>query len=110
MEPKTIRPKAKEIQARFFQAVDMLIESGKIKSLQAFCDQYGLHRPKYSNIRSYSKDQTKLGTGYKFIDIDALAYLVGDYGVSSDWLLLGKGGMFTNRKARNITVSGLSVV
>jgi hypothetical protein len=110
MESKTVRPKAKEIQARFFQAIDMLIESGKIKSLNSFCEHYGLHRPKYSNIRSYSKDQTKLGTGYKFIDIDALAYLVADFGVSSDWLLLGKGGMFTNKKTRNITVSGFSVV
>lgn len=99
MESKIVRPKAKEIQARFFQAIDMLIESGKIKSLNAFCEQYGLHRPKYSNIRSYSKDETKLGTGYKFIDIDALSYLVTDYGVSSDWLLTGKGGMFS-RKSR----------
>lgn len=110
MEAKVIRPQAQAIQNRFFQAIDMLIESDKIKSLNSFCADYGLHRPKYSNLRTYSKDQTKLGTGYKFIDIDALAYLVSDYGVSSDWLLLGSGGMFTNKKARNITVSGLSVV
>ena len=100
MESKTVRPKAKEIQTRFFQAIDMLIESGKIKSLNAFCEHYGLHRPKYSNIRSYSKDQNKLGTGYKFIDIDALAYLVADYGVSSDWLLLGRAGMFKKQKSQ----------
>jgi hypothetical protein len=106
MESKVIRPKAKEIQARFFQAIDMLIESGKIKSLQSFCTDYGLHRPKYSNIRSYSKDESKLGTGYKFIDIDALAYLVGDFGVSSDWLLTGKGGMFSNKK-RSVLISSL---
>ena len=31
---------------------------------------------------------------YKLIDIDALAYLVKDFGVSSDWLLLGRGKMF----------------
>ena len=30
----------------------------------------------------------------KFIDIDALSYLVADYKVSADWLLRGKGGMF----------------
>lgn len=94
MEAKTIRPQAQAIQDRFFQAIDILIESDKIKSLQAFCTEYGLHRPKYSNLRTYSNDKTKAGTGYKFIDIDALSYLVKDFGVSSEWLLAGKGGMF----------------
>ena len=90
-----MRPQARAIQERFFQAIDLLIESGKIKSLQAFCTDYSLHRPKYSNLRTNSKDKRKEGTGYKFIDIDALAYVVADFGISSEWLLLGRGGMFT---------------
>lgn len=94
MESKTIRPQAQAIQDRFFQAIDILIESDKIKSLQAFCAEYGLHRPKYSNLRTRSKDSSKPGTGYKFIDVDALSYLVKDFRISADWLLLGKGGMF----------------
>lgn len=94
MESKTIRPQVAVIQKRFFEAVDLLIESRKLKSLQSFCADYKLHRPKYSNLRTRSRDETKVGTGYKFIDIDALSYLVADFGVSSDWLLLGKGGMF----------------
>ena len=94
MDPKIVRPQAQAIQDRFFHAIDMLIASDKIKSLQAFCTDYGLHRPKYSNLRTRSKDQSKPGTGYKFIDVDALAYLVKDFKVSSDWLLVGKGGMF----------------
>lgn len=105
MESKIIRPKAKEIQSRFFQAIDMLIESGKIKSLQSFCTYYGLHRPKYSNLRTHSKDESKLGTGYKFIDIDALAYLVADFGVSSDWLLVGRGGMFKKSRTALLELS-----
>lgn len=94
MEAKTVRPEVIAIQSRFFQAIDLLIESDRIPSLQGFCTEHGLHRPKYSNIRTFSKDQSKPGTGYKFIDIDALAYLVDDFGVSADWLLCGKGGMF----------------
>lgn len=94
MESKIIRPQAQAIQDRFFQAVDMLIESDRIKSLNSFCAEYGLHRPKYSNLRTRSKDHSNPGTGYKFIDIDSLSYLVKDFGVSSDWLLIGKGGMF----------------
>lgn len=86
-------PDAYNIQRRFFEALDLLIETGRIKSLQAFCNEYELHRPKYSNIRTAINEPSKPGTGYKFIDIDALAYLVRDYGVSSEWLLEGKGSM-----------------
>jgi len=97
MDAKIVRQKANEIQTRFFQALDLLIESGKIASLQAFCIEHELHRPKYSNLRTFSKDQNKPGTGYKFIDIDALAYLVSDFKVSADWLLTGRGGMFKGK-------------
>ena len=93
MEAKTIRPQIGEIQKRFFHALDLLIESGKITSLQSFCIDYKLHRPKYSNLRTLS-NEGKPGTGYKLIDLDSLAYLVDDYGVSADWLLTGRGGMF----------------
>ncbi len=93
MEAKTIRPKVHEIQKRFFEAIDILIESKKITGLLPFCKEYNLHRPKYSNIRSLVKEN-KPGTGYKLIDIDALAYLVDDYKISADWLLTGRGGMF----------------
>ena len=98
MKSKKIRTQAAEIQNRFFQALDLLIESGRIDSLQSFCNEYKLHRPKYSNLRTFSKDQTKPGTGYKFIDIDSLYYLVADFGISSDWLITGKGGMYKNKK------------
>jgi hypothetical protein len=94
MEAKIIRPQAKAIQGRFFQAIDLLIQSGKIAGLQTFCNKYGLHRPKYSNLRSAETNRDVNAPGYKFIDIDALAYLAADYGISSDWLLLGKGSMF----------------
>ena len=93
MKVKPVRPQAKAIQDRFFQAIDALIAEGKLSGLQPFCNQYGLLRTKYSSIRSTMKDSEK-GTGYKFIDIDALVYLVKDYNVSSDWLLLGRGEMF----------------
>lgn len=94
MEAKTIRPQAKAIQSRFFKAIELLIESGKLAGLQTFCNDHGLHRPKYSNLRSSEINSELNAPGYKFIDIDALAYLASDFGVSSDWLLLGKGSMF----------------
>jgi hypothetical protein len=95
MEAKVVRPEAHNVQRRFFEAIEMLIDLGRMNSLAAFCSEYGLHRPKYSNIRTAINDPSKPGTGYKFIDIDALAYLVRDYGVSSEWLLVGKGDMLS---------------
>lgn len=99
MESKVIRPQAEAIQDRFFAALDILVESNKIKSLNAFCAEYGLHRPKYSNLRTRSKDKRRIGTGYKFIDIDSLCYLSRDFGISSEWLLIGRGGMFKTQKS-----------
>lgn len=93
MEAKVIRPQVRAIQKRFFEALNLLIESRKIKGLQTFCQDYSLHRPKYSNIRSLVQED-KPGTGYKLIDIDALSYLVLYYKVSADWLLTGRGSMF----------------
>lgn len=99
MEAKTVRPQTLAIQKRFFEAMQNLMQSGEIKGLQSFCAEYGLHRPKYSNIKNHI-DNPEDGTGYKFIDIDALSYLVADYGISADWLLVGKGTMFKTKKVQ----------
>jgi hypothetical protein len=93
MEAKTVRKEAREIQNRFFEALNTLIEGGKIKGLQTFCRDYDLHKPKYSRLRTATQDPSK-ESAYKFIDIDALGYLVKDYNISADWLLVGSGGMF----------------
>jgi len=94
MEVKPVRTRAKEIQDRFFQALDLLIDTKKIDSLQSFCECYDLHRPKYSTLRSKFNDNIQRESGYKFIDIDSISYLVSDYKVSAEWLLLGKGKIF----------------
>ena len=77
----------------------MLLASKRIRSLRSFCNDYGLNRTKYSKVRSRKFTQEEVGEEdpkniYKLIDIDALSYLVEDYGVNPEWLLTGKGGMF----------------
>lgn len=92
---KSINPRAISIQSRFFQALELLIENGKIPGgLKEFCIKNNLNRPKYSTLRALDGNTTDASL-YKVIDIDALAALA-DYGVSPDWLLSGRGGMFTN--------------
>lgn len=91
---KNIRPEMTAIQKRFFDALDLLINT-KQTTLQSFCRDNKLNRIKYTNIRTELRkpDQAK-PTNYKVIDIDALMYLCRDFNISPDWLLLNKGGMF----------------
>ncbi|KAA6300972.1 MAG: hypothetical protein EZS26_002864 [Candidatus Ordinivivax streblomastigis] len=92
---KIVRPEMVSIQRRFFEALDMMIDSGKTNGLLTFCKDHNLNRVKYSNIRTEMRNPNAAkATNYKVIDLDALTYLCEDFNVSSDWLLLGKGGMF----------------
>ena len=81
------------IQRRFFAVLDVLISNGSIASLASFCDSHGLNRVKYSNLRSFYTTG-RCSARYKVIDLDALAYISADFGVSLLWLIHGKGNMF----------------
>lgn len=98
MRHKTIRPAIQDIQARFFEALRYLLSTGEIKSLSAFCRTYNLHRPKYQNLKTAAPE--KPGNGYLLIDLDSLTYLARDFGVSSEWLLLGTGPMMAKKRPR----------
>ena len=89
---KSINQKALAIQRRFFEALDFAIDSGASAGLKGFCEEHDFNRTKYSRIRS-AIDKPLEDMRYKLIDIDALACLCEDFGVSADWLLLGRGGM-----------------
>ena len=94
---KSINPQALSIQRRFFEALEMAISLGKINGVKGFCDSHNLNRTKYSRIKN---DLNKLidEMTYKMIDIDALAGICADFGVSPEWLLLGRGKMLKNDK------------
>lgn len=93
---KVINPQAIEIQKRFFEALDVAIESGTINGLKGFCDNHSLNRVKYCNIKAELTKplSERKKTNYKIIDLDALAYICNDFKVSPEWLLLGRGKMF----------------
>ena len=94
---KSINPRAIEIQGRFFKALDMLISSKKLTGLKTFCEDNKLNRTKYSRIKNALGKPIE-ETTYKMIDIDALAALCSDFGVSAEWLLLGHGKMLKSDK------------
>ena len=88
---KNISPESQTIQARFFQAFDDAVSSGKTLGLRGFCRTHNLNRTQYSCIRN------TMGTDamtYRVIDIDALSGICKDFGVNPAWLLLGVGEMY----------------
>lgn len=83
------------INSRFFQALQSLMDSGSIPSLDAFCKENGLSRPKYSEFRAQYISGTS-GTShsrYKILDNEAVHALVVKFGISADWLITGRGSM-----------------
>lgn len=93
MKAKIVSDQTKSLQKRFFDAIDTLILTGELAGMQTFCTEHDLHKAKYSNLRTATRNPEH-DPRYKIIDIDAIVYLVKEYKVSSEWLLLGKGLMF----------------
>ena len=92
--PRTIvktSPISEAINRRFFVAIDMLVNLGKIDSFSA---------PRYR--------ETRLGYGitpkpgyqprYKNLEVEALYIMVANYPISAHWLLTGRGEMMTDKK------------
>ena len=71
---------------RFFEAIDMLKAQKKIRGLQTFTRQYDINR--------WNLNTVKLNPDKSVLKPEWIVYLVRDYGISSDWILLGKGNMF----------------
>lgn len=87
---KSINPQVIDIQKRFFQALQLAKEVGRTTGLKPFCEAHNLNTVKYYRIKNdLGKPIEQMH--YKVIDIDALLYLCRDFGVSPEWLLLGKG-------------------
>ena len=73
-------------KARFFQAVDTLVERGH--SLRSICYETRIDR---RNLTSYR-------TRYDRVPSAWLAIVSAKYGISAEWLLLGKGKMFASKR------------
>ena len=84
-----------EVNKRFFDALDYIMSKGRIRGVGTFCNDYGLNRIKYLGVRqTIRKTDPADYIEYKNIDVSALVFLCRDFGISTDWLLLGEGKMF----------------
>ena len=80
-----------EVTNRFFYAIDMLKAQKKIRGLQTFTKEHNLNR--------WTLNRAKFHPEKSSIKIEWIIYLVKDFGVSLDWLILGKGEMFKKKNA-----------
>ena len=80
-----IAPEGVAITKRFFLALETLQMQKKIRGLRTFTERYGLN---YWNVNTLKAEPER-----RLLKTEYLTYLVRDYGVSAEWLILGTGPM-----------------
>lgn len=84
--PATEIPKAAiDINSRFFQAVDYLVETKQIRGLKTLATLWDVSR--------FSLTWSKNHPEEKRLKLEYLYYIARDYDISLNWLFFGKGEM-----------------
>lgn len=73
------------INRRFFLSIAILVAVRRLHGLQDFARRYGIN---YGNLNTIKNHNSGI------IKPEYLAILAKDFGISSEWLLLGTGNMF----------------
>lgn len=76
-------PATAAIVHRFFEALDLLKQRRTIRGKKTFCDRYGINRWNMNTCLAHPDSG--------MFKLSWLTFLARDYGVSPDWLLLGRG-------------------
>ena len=96
---KQVTPVMDGINRRFFVAVDTLVNTGRVNSLEALCKEFDMHSPRYREMRltyDVSPNPNSKPSRYVNLETDAIYNLCNKYLVSAEWLILGRGKMFKN--------------
>lgn len=82
-----ISPTGVAITDRFFEAIEILRSEKRLRGLQTLTRNHGLNYGNVAFIKSHRNTSV--------LKPEILAYLAKDYGISCEWLLLGKGPVFS---------------
>lgn len=82
---RTNSPEAIAITKRFFLAIDYLIATRKIRGLNTFAKKYNIN---YWNLRTVRDEPEK-----RFLKVEYVAYIVGDFNVCPEYILFGYGSI-----------------
>lgn len=100
--PRTIvkrSPISEAVNRRFFAAIDTLVSLKLVPSLESFCNNFALSAPRYREMRlEYGLTPTPgYVSRYKNVEVEALSSLAGNFPLSANWLLTGRGKMLTGK-------------
>lgn len=87
---RAYRPETISVMVRFFEALDALIASKKIRGIQTYCNDFEIDK---RHLYAQKKDLNK-----GFFEVYWIMPMIQKFGVSSDWLLFGKGDMFKKKR------------
>lgn len=76
-----------QVVMRFFLAINELVNKKALRGIKTFTDKYNIDRRNFKLLEANPER--------KSFDVGWLHYLVKDFNVNPEWLLLGKGYMFT---------------
>lgn len=76
------------VTRRFFEAIDMIKVQKRIRGLQTFTRAY--------NINHWDLNTVKSNPDRSVLKPEWIVYLIRDYNISAEWILLGKGNMFND--------------
>ena len=86
----SVSQQGQEITARFFLAIDTLKNQGKLRSMRQFTQMYNLNYGNFYILKTKSHIYT--------LKPELIACLCKDFGISTEWILLGKGNLFSKDK------------
>lgn len=81
-----ISPEGIAISNRFFEAIAMLKSQKVIRGLQTFTRNHNLNRWNVNQVKFYPERSV--------LKPEWIVYIHRDYGISVEWIVLGKGPMF----------------
>lgn len=86
-----------DVLKRFLYCVQELRALNLISSLRDFVSEIGLTYSRYTEMdRGFRQGRGE--SRYKTVEIEAIYSLVTKYNVSADWLITGRGSMFSSAK------------
>lgn len=74
------------ISRRFFEAIELLKLQKKIRGLQTFTRNHNMNR--------WNVNQVKFHPDRSVLKPEWIVYIYKDYGVSIEWIVLGRGPIF----------------
>ena len=86
-------PESIKIIERFYQALDQVIASKLIRGKKTFCDRHGIDRWNLNTVRKKPESD--------MFQLSWISALCNDFGISVEWIMTGKGGMFVEKDQKS---------